>query len=80
MGTAEIVVAVLGIVSTLLTLFIKLWWSGEAKKKAEAERRAKEDLEAEARRKESQQTGAADGAAHDAQEAAAEEWRKKHGG
>jgi len=76
----ELAVAIIGLLGSLLAAGMAIWKVVSDKKRAEAERRAKEDADAQKKREESQAKESSDAAAHDAQDAAAEEWRKNHQG
>ena len=76
----EGIVAILGIVSTLLTLGIGIWKYYTDKGRKEAERRAREDLDAAESLKKEQSGAATEGEINDIQDKAEEEWRKKHQG
>lgn len=76
----ELAGAIIGLLGSLLAAGLAIWKYVTDKKRAEAERRAKEDADAQKKREESQAKESSDAAVHDAQDAAAEEWRKNHGG
>lgn len=76
----ELAGAIIGFLGSLLAAGLAIWKYITDKKRAEEERRAKEDAEIAKKREELAKQAGSDGAIHDAQEKLAEEWRKQHGG